>query len=54
MIYDLQCSVCGEQLNYRETRDDEGHLLILVEPCPNCSNEARDIEEYLELYGPDE
>jgi formylmethanofuran dehydrogenase subunit E len=36
LVYDLKCSQCGEQLDFYETRDGEGDLLIMVEPCGVC------------------
>lgn len=35
-IYDLRCESCGTQLNYRETQDQDGNLLILVQSCDCC------------------
>jgi len=42
--YDLKCSVCGRQLNFREDQDEDGDIVIYVDPCPVCNQqlEARD------------
>lgn len=43
-IYDLKCSRCGQQLNFVETADEDGDTLILVDPCPICSQDE-DVRE---------
>lgn len=40
-IYDLKCSVCDTQLNFWETKDNDGHKLIYVQPCAECSLKNR-------------
>jgi len=40
-IYDLKCSVCDTQLNFWETKDGDGHKLIYVQLCAECSLKNR-------------
>ena len=40
-VYDLKCSVCDTQLNFWETKDDDGHKLIHVHPCIKCANQEK-------------
>lgn len=57
-MYDVICSICGQQLNFREIQDKEDDTLIVVDPCSVCSqdedSDIRGIEEYLDNYGPEE
>ena len=39
-IYYLVCSRCGAQLHFRETRDEDGHLVLLTDPCAYCRGAA--------------
>ncbi|MCF8105810.1 MAG: hypothetical protein K9K64_10020 [Desulfohalobiaceae bacterium] len=40
-IYDVRCSKCGQQLDFRETMDEDGDIIIMVEPCPACLEQAK-------------
>mgnify|MGYP006281035927 CR=1 FL=1 len=35
-MYDCCCDVCGTQMNFRETTDNDGCLAIMIQPCPVC------------------
>lgn len=48
-VYELKCSVCGKQLNFRETRDKDGDLVIEVCPCSACCLDIQRTLNKLEL-----
>ena len=39
--YDVYCSVCSKQLERKTTVDKDGDLIVAVEPCEHCLEEAR-------------
>jgi len=43
-MYDLICSICGYQLHYKELKDTKGYTLIVVDPCPVCTDEMANTE----------
>ena len=47
-MYDLICSICGYQLHYKELTDIKGDTLVVVDPCPVCTDEMAKIEDSAE------